>query len=364
MSANILDPSAVLSALPKILPLSSKNLKSSQDGLAALLHATMAAVGFRLIGVDETGPARSIPDNVLPDEWNAHGPGSYAFRYRHEQSSLEFIVKVVKLGSRTLVNAIAVESDKAASLDISTNDFVSPSFFPHDLSSSEAQPLVHGFISSNRVADLLSQYKLSIIQKLVPGLNKPGYAEEPSTADSSTNAGGAPPSTSRQNPPPARPQPVIPPYSPESEPGRIPYSHIPPQNPLQIGRRDLDPFPQNPFAPPPLFPSNAGDGMFVGPDHPIWGRGRGGFGGNSSPQGPWGGDGFLPPMGAPPGARFDPVGPGLGPFPSRGGFGGRGQPRAPPGPDNDEFMPPGMVSSSDPLTGPNSHLSIQGDMFS
>jgi len=81
--------------------------------------------------------------------------------------------------------------------------------------------------------------------------------------------------------------------------------------------------------------------MFVGPDHPIFGIGRGG---NHSPRGPWGGDGYLPPMGAPPGARFDPIGPS---FP-RGGF-------APPGrggrrldgqdPDNDEFMPPGMVRS-------------------
>jgi hypothetical protein len=48
----------------------------------------------------------------------------------------------------------------------------------------------------------------------------------------------------------------------------------------------------------------------------------------------------LPPMGAPPGARFDPVGPAFPNRPPRGAF--------PPGggnlrdPDNDEFMPPGM----------------------
>ncbi len=40
--------------------------------------------------------------------------------------------------------------------------------------------------------------------------------------------------------------------------------------------------------------------MFVGPNHPIFGVGRGGTG--LGPQrGPWGGDGYLPPMGAPPG---------------------------------------------------------------
>ena len=92
--------------------------------------------------------------------------------------------------------------------------------------------------------------------------------------------------------------------------------------------------------------------MFVGPDHPIFsdrftpGRG-GGIGGQGRHEGPWGGDGFLPPMGAPPGARFDPVGP-FGQGPGRGGpFGGSGGPNGPPrssDPDNDEFMPPGVVS--------------------
>lgn len=89
--------------------------------------------------------------------------------------------------------------------------------------------------------------------------------------------------------------------------------------------------------------------MFVGPNHPIFGgRNSGGIGG----QGPWGGDGFLPPMGAPPGARFDPVSPfsgGIGGFPGRG-RGSRGPlggpwPRGIHDPDNDEFMPPGMVNN-------------------
>lgn len=85
--------------------------------------------------------------------------------------------------------------------------------------------------------------------------------------------------------------------------------------------------------------------MFVGPDHPMFDGRRGGVGGMGGigGRGPWGGDGFLPPMGAPPGARFDPIGPGS--FPGSGGFGGlpgRGNRH---GPDNDEFMPPGAVST-------------------
>ncbi|RDB22635.1 Proteasome inhibitor PI31 subunit [Hypsizygus marmoreus] len=336
MTNDILDPSALISLLPTLLPPSSKHLASPQDAIAALLHSIMSAVAFRLVAVDETSPSGSVLANVLPAEWNKNGPGNYTFRYRHDQSSLEFVLKVSKLGGRTLINAIAVESDKVASLDLSTNDFVSPSFFPHDLGAEgNGHPLVYGFVSSNRVADLTSQIKLKILQKLIPGLRKEGYTE---VTDTSTNAGGSNPPAALY-PPPARPQPEGPPYAPERE-SRLPY-YVPPENPLEIGRRDLDPFPINPFAPPPLFPNSSG-GMLVGPDHPIFGAGRG-----RADRGPWGGDGYLPPLGAPPGARFDPVGPGpLPPLPGSGGIGGQGMPprRGPPSgePDNDEFMPPGM----------------------
>ncbi|KAA1466236.1 hypothetical protein DENSPDRAFT_790694 [Dentipellis sp. KUC8613] len=336
MAGDLLDPSALVSSIPALLPLSRKALNSPHDSIAALVHAALIALSFRLIAVDDEAPASSILNNVLPESWNSHGPGNYTLRYRHEQSSLEFVVKVAKLGSRTLINAIAVESDKAASLDISTNDFTSPSFFPYDANAEGVQPLVHGFISSNRIADFISQFKLQIVQKLIPGLHKEGYTEQVEVPVPTETQRPGP-----SNPAPARPNPMSPPYAPE-QPFRLP-SHFPPRNPLEIGRSDLDPL--GGFAPPPLFPgSSGGDGMIVGPNHPIFDR-QGGIGGDL-PRGPWGGDGFLPPMGAPPGARFDPVGPGLGPFPGRLGRGPRGG-QPPPGnnmqdPDNDEFMPPGM----------------------
>ncbi|KAJ7591173.1 PI31 proteasome regulator N-terminal-domain-containing protein [Mycena floridula] len=318
---NILDPAALIAALPDLLP-ASKKLASPQDGLSALFHTIMVAVGFRLIAVDDASPAQSDLANVLPLDWNKAGPSNYTLRYRHDQSSLEFVLKIAKLGPRTVLNAIALESDKATSLDISTSDFVSPSFYPSDLSASDAQPLVHGLISSNRVADLASQFKLKILQKLMPGLRKDGYTE---TNDQVVQETTAEPSASAP-----RRQPQFPRYDPDDEfPLRQPSY---PQNPLSIGRRDLDPFPMSPFSPPALFPGGEGDGMFVGPGHPI-------FAGRRDPsgqRGPWGGDGFLPPMGAPPGARFDPVGPFPGPGRTLGPRGIRGG-----DPDNDEFMPPG-----------------------
>ena len=109
MATNILDPSALVHAIPSKLPPANKCLKSPQDGIAVLIHTALAALAFRLIAVDEDAPARAFDNSVLPDEWNQHGPAHYTFRYKHEQSSLEFIVKIVKLGSRTLINSIALE---------------------------------------------------------------------------------------------------------------------------------------------------------------------------------------------------------------------------------------------------------------
>ncbi len=360
MDKNALDPAALISLLPTLLPSSAKALNNPQDALASLLHAAMSALAFRLTAVDES--SSSIHENnVLPVDWNKSGPGHFTFKYKHEQSSLEFVIKLSKLGSRTLINAIALEvcilnalaycsqralissqTDKVASLDVATDDFSSPSFYPYDAGSSNAQPLVHGFISYNRVADFMGQFKLKILQKIMPGLRKEGYIED---TTETTGSGARPPPDTVQPGPSAQPR------VPLQAPPRNPFHPQPlfPDNPLEIGRRDLEPFASNPFSPPSLFPpGSGGDGMFVGPDHPIFGAPYGGM----LPRGPWGGDGFLPPMGAPPGARFDPIGPD--PFPRRGGppgLRGRGRGRGrggygPPsgGPDNDEFMPPGAVS--------------------
>ncbi|TCD66930.1 hypothetical protein EIP91_000708 [Steccherinum ochraceum] len=338
MVANILDPAAVLSSLVKVLPITGKRLATPQDALAAFFHTILTVLEFRLISIEDSGASQTFDENVLPEAWNSHGPSSYTFRYRHDQSSLEYLLKVSKLGNRTLVNAIALESDKAATLDIATNDFTSSAFYPHDLTATDAQALVHGFISSSRVVDLTSQFQLAILQKLVPRLRKDGYTEIDSDEASSSSANAA--RRPDPNPEHARPHPLTSPFAPDRN---DPYG-APPRNPLQIGRRDLDPFPPNPFAPPPLFPGNSGDGMFVGPDSPIFGGGIGGIRDpNAGRRGPWGGDGFLPPMGAPPGARFDPVGPGMGPlgggpFPRPGGLPGRGNMNDP---DPDDFMPPG-----------------------
>lgn len=110
MPGDPLDPAVLTSRLPDLLPEAAKKLNSAQDGLAALLHTAMAELGFRLIALGERSPP--IPDlsNVLPEDWARNGPADYAFRYKHDQSSLEFLLKVSKLGNRTLFHAIALEA--------------------------------------------------------------------------------------------------------------------------------------------------------------------------------------------------------------------------------------------------------------
>lgn len=109
MAGDPLDPAVLTAHIPGLLPETAKKLGSPQDALAALLHTAMTELGFRLIATDENSSPKPDSNNILPEDWAKNGPGNYAFRYKHDQSSLEFLLKVSKLGNRTLFNAIALE---------------------------------------------------------------------------------------------------------------------------------------------------------------------------------------------------------------------------------------------------------------
>jgi proteasome inhibitor subunit 1 (PI31) len=84
-------------------------------------------------------------------------------------------------------------------LDVTTEDYTSESFFPYDTSSSD-QPLVHGFISSTRFNDFIKAYKLNILQKLIPGLNKPGYEDNSGSAGTRPSTSSNPERRQQQRP--------------------------------------------------------------------------------------------------------------------------------------------------------------------
>lgn len=269
---------------------------------------------------------------------------------------MEYIIKVNRLGGKAVVLGIAVGDDKTTTFDITVRDYVSegslPVSTPEDTSTEDLARILQGvFISEGRLSDLGALLKISVIQKLAPGLQKVGY--EDTSTRSGRNAGAA------QNPPqgegagqprrppdnepePARPYPFNDPLAQPRQPGRplpepIPgfedeYEiNRPPRGglrdgrfPAGIGHDDLYPPGLGPHDPirPHLGvglprPSGTGGGMHPTFDDPLFaGQGRH--------------DGYDPM--APPGSRFDPIGPGGAPrdnrggprFPGGGGFGGLG----------------------------------------
>lgn len=334
-----------------------------------LSHAIHTSLGFRQVKPVPSGELNSSNDAKVRNslagtdrrEWLARNADeeSFATSYRHEQSSFLFEVRIARLGARIVVNAVAVEvrwnrttrmtddassqvvpfayaiiappmhqDNKTATLDIVGKDYLSTSAFPATLDISS--PSLEGsFNSPARFTDFIADYRTQIIQRLIPGLAKPGYEETASsTSTAAGNANNAPAAGNAGRP--YRPA-GVPFADPDDydarEQGRIgAYPRFPMagpgQNPLEVGRSDLDPL----GGAVGRLPGAGGDGMLVGPGHPLFNREREGNDplripgtGGQGARGPWGGDGFLPPLGAPPGARFDPVGP----------FGGPGQPMGP-----------------------------------
>lgn len=359
-------------------------LASPLDAMSMLGHAIMSAVGFRFVDVgeeatttDEHLPNRphekelaeehsEVPhsrDNdetmadaskhadaqPLPYEWRQ----SHTFRYTHPQSSMTFLLRVMKMASKIVFIGMAIENDKTVQFEVAAQDYTSSSFFPYKRSS--AGDITPAYISAARVKDFATMFKIKIIQKLIPSLQKAGYQE---TLDTSETQQQQSSSAHRPQPPlyheplrePPRPRrDQRPPFFDDDDEGMIPRPGF--TSPFSIGRDDLDPLGSAPFAGPPRIGGiggggfgpprgmGPGGGMFVGPDHPMF-AGRGGQpGGGFRPEG---GDGRLPGGAVPPGARFDPIMPERG---GVGGIGGRGRGRGqghPSGePDPDHEVPPG-----------------------
>jgi hypothetical protein len=341
MSSNdaALRPDSILDYVSKSLPPSSDDsaqiLKDPYSAIAIFCHACMLAVGFRLIGLGEDHKieAQSDPEDAspLPKEWNASS--THAFRYTHPQSSMEFLLKVTRLGGKALVHGIALGDDKTASFEIKAADFVSEGSLKEETNSAaKITALRNIFISNGRIVDLSALVKSQIIQKLAPGIHKVGYEDtehgsrqRPSREPERPPQGYDP--LREDQPPPARPYPFddplaagprrpipagdFPPPGFEDEyelnrpPRGMPGGHQPFGN---IGERDLYPPGLGPHDPLRMGPGGGGyrggGGMHPTFDDPLFAGQRGG--GGYDPR-------------APPGARYDPVGPGDGPPNLRGG---------------------------------------------
>ncbi|KAG0225149.1 PI31 proteasome regulator N-terminal-domain-containing protein [Mortierella sp. GBAus27b] len=418
-TTDVLDDEAVLNLLPRLLPNSSAGataateakgesgssstskpstseaegpstlLESQYEALAALSHAIMTAAGFKLVGLSEEDKLETTGNdqaNKLPARWNS-SKESYSFRYTHSNSQLKYLIKCMRMAGKFVIHGTTLETNKICSLEIGVEDFTSASYFPLTTSTDlNKDPLWNGFISRFRVKDLITRFKTSIVQTLIPGLVMKGYQE--TATDTRTTPGEGSRSDDRgANRGGIGRGGVDPGYYPDDpsgfpgiggipgvpgvggipglgRPGFIPRPPIfgdpfsaEDPSPFSIGRSDLDPFGgriggfggiggPGPFG--GGIGGSTGGGMIVGPNHPMFRPpGVGGIGGGG---GLYGGPQPLPRGSVPPGARFDPIGPfgpGHGSAPGAGTAHrpppGQGRHTFPGEPDNDEAPPPGYM---------------------
>ena len=255
-AGNVFSALALSEYMTKSLPKdASPHLRNPHDAIALLTHACMLAVGFRLVGLGENHKIQVDSDSsdlkALPKEWNASSTFDYAFHYAHSQSSLEYLIKISRLGSKAVINGLGVGDDKVRTLDLLIKDFISESSFPYNLpkeggENESALSIRQLFISAGRLTDAGSLLKLQIIQKLAPGLQKEGYEESAHAASQHTQR--------RQQGDPRAPRPDNPPGDPSVhdplEDNRLPpYAQPRPFNdPLAAEPRR--PFPGGDFPPP------------------------------------------------------------------------------------------------------------------
>ncbi|TQS37759.1 hypothetical protein Golomagni_01757 [Golovinomyces magnicellulatus] len=121
--------------MAEALPTHSKDdttsdLSSSYEAIALFTHACMIASGFRLVGFREGNRlecTRLAPR--LPPTWNATF-NLYTFLYTHQRSSMEYLVKVDRLGSKAEIRGIGLEDEQIHRFDVTAKDYVSFSALP------------------------------------------------------------------------------------------------------------------------------------------------------------------------------------------------------------------------------------------
>ncbi|KAK4126435.1 hypothetical protein N657DRAFT_688965 [Parathielavia appendiculata] len=390
MAPDPLGPPAVLEAMANALPTHEKDdttsdMSSSLDCVALFVHACMINLGFRLLGFNEDKKieaecARIAPR--LPPQWN-RSIGSHSFIYAHNQSSMQFVIHIDRMGAKTEVRGLARGDERIARFDITTRDYISSSSLPLRISLNQVgvedrsdlpQKFKTLFISEERIKDLSTLLKISVIQRLLPSLQKEGYTESPST---STPHRRTPPPQHNEPPPTGIPAHLPPPAAPRPYPAPDPLA-APPRHPIPAAdftppdfedEYEVNRPPRGPIPVPGGLGGFGGlgrDDLYpagLGPHDPIrgsftGGAGAGGIGpgglrrpGDGEPGGLGNGGGGMHPTfddplfrgprpggdgdetfggQVPPGARWDPLGPGGQPRfgggrgREGGGFGGFG----------------------------------------
>ncbi|KAK3943309.1 PI31 proteasome regulator N-terminal-domain-containing protein [Diplogelasinospora grovesii] len=203
MSQDPLHPSAVLKGMAEALPAHDKDdttsdLSSSLEAIALYIHACMVNLGFRLLGFNEDKKieaecARLAPR--LPAQWN-NSPNTISFVYAHTQSSMQFVIRVDRMGGKAEIRGLGVGHERIYRFEIAMRDYVQSSELPVRINttttveSDGSQKVTEDrdnelFLklskvfnnSEEKMSELSRLLKVNIVQQLLPGLHKPGYEE-------------------------------------------------------------------------------------------------------------------------------------------------------------------------------------------
>lgn len=137
MANNPLGVESILKYMADALPAHAKgdtnsDISSSYEAIALFAHACMTAVGYRLLGFGEGQKMESECQRLAPRlsmKWNS-AFGSHAFLYAHSQSSMEYVVKVDRLGGKAEIRGIGLGDERIARFEITAKDYVSSAALP------------------------------------------------------------------------------------------------------------------------------------------------------------------------------------------------------------------------------------------
>ncbi len=154
MASDPLSVESILEHMAEALPTHAKNetnsdISSSYEAIALFAHASMTAVGFRLLGFGENqkigellypaiqsapslrfteSECQRLAPRLLP-QWNSSF-GSHTFLYAHSQSSMQYVVKVDRLGGKAEIRGIGLGDERISRFEIAVKDYISSSALP------------------------------------------------------------------------------------------------------------------------------------------------------------------------------------------------------------------------------------------
>lgn len=202
---------------------SSSQLRSRLEYAVAVLHFSFIRDGYKCVGIGEdalSGAALNSArrSELLPRDWQSKSP-QFSFQYVKDGSREVVMVKMIAVGNNNAELCVTTwkgeNPQNTASITLPLSDVASEEW---------SQDIDYSGINLEKVESVVNTVKKNVLDKLFPVAIQTGPAPNFNDPFASSN------------------QPHVP--DPWGIPGQVnPVRPFPgPQNPFQIGSRDLDPF--------------------------------------------------------------------------------------------------------------------------